>query len=95
MFTYCGFSPRYIIIKKINAVNNWYIYDTARTPNNVTGTVLLADSSNAEATQTYFYIDILSNGFKARTTDGALNASAGQYTWMAFAETPFKYSNAR
>ena len=95
VFTYCGFSPRYIIIKKINAVNNWYIYDTARTPNNVTGTVLLADSSNAEATQTYFYIDILSNGFKARTTDGALNASAGQYTWMAFAETPFKYSNAR
>jgi hypothetical protein len=95
VFTYCGFSPRYIMIKKINGNNNWYIYDTARTPYNATGTVLLADSSNAEATQTYFHIDILSNGFKARTSDGALNASSGQYTWVAFAEQPFKHSNAR
>jgi hypothetical protein len=94
VFNYCGFSPKWIMIKRKNAVNNWYIYDTARTANNPTGTVLLADSSNAEANQTYFLIDILSNGWKARASDGAINTS-GEYIYMAFAETPFKYSNAR
>ena len=94
VFNYCGFSPKWIMIKRKNAVNGWYIYDTARTPNNVTGTVLLANTNAAEATQTYFYIDILSNGWKARATDGAIN-TGGEYIFMAFAETPFKYSNAR
>ena len=94
VFNYCGFSPKWIMIKRKNAVNNWYIYDTARTANNPNGTVLLADSSNAEATQTYFQIDILSNGWKARASDGAINTS-GEYIYLAFAETPFKYSNAR
>jgi len=94
VFNYCGFSPKWIMIKRKNAVNNWYIYDTARTANNPNGTVLLADSSNAEATQTYFQIDILSNGWKARASDGAINTS-GEYIYLAFAETPFKYSNAK
>ena len=94
VFNYCGFSPKWIMIKRKNAVNNWYIYDTARTANNPTGTVLLADTNAAEATQTYFQIDILSNGWKARASDGAIN-TGGEYIYMAFAETPFKYSNAR
>ena len=34
-------------------------------------------------------IDILSNGFKVRSTDGICNHSGGTYIYMAFASNPF------
>lgn len=37
----------------------------------------------------------LSNGFKVRTTNTAMNASGGDYLYMAFAESPFKHATAR
>ena len=39
--------------------------------------------------------DILSNGFKLRSTDSGTNFSGATYIYMAFAENPFKYSSAR
>jgi hypothetical protein len=40
-------------------------------------------------------MDILSNGFKRRDTNTDVNASGGTYVYLAFAEAPFKYANAR
>ena len=40
-------------------------------------------------------IDFVSNGFKLRTTFDNMNASGGTYLYFAFAEAPFKFSNAR
>jgi len=37
----------------------------------------------------------MSNGFKPRLTDVNVNASGGTYIYLAFAEQPFKYANAR
>ena len=37
----------------------------------------------------------LSNGFKVRTSNTAMNASGGDYLYMAFAECPFKYATGR
>jgi len=37
----------------------------------------------------------LSNGFKVRTTNTAMNASGSDYLYMAFAESPFKTATAR
>jgi hypothetical protein len=48
--------------------------------------------SNAEDTQEA--IDFLSNGFKNKA-DGSLNTSGGSYIYMAFCESPFKYSLGR
>ena len=39
-------------------------------------------------------VDILSNGFKPRATNGGLNGYTGTFFYMAFAEAPFKYANA-
>ena len=39
-------------------------------------------------------IDLVSNGVKMRTNDPGTN-SARNYLYMAFAESPFKTSNAR
>ena len=37
----------------------------------------------------------LSNGFKIKNTNTAMNASGGDYFYMAFAESPFKTATAR
>jgi len=40
-------------------------------------------------------VDFLSNGFKISTTSGDVNNDNSVFIFMAFAESPFKYSNAR
>lgn len=92
-FVYCGFKPRWIMIKRIDVAANWVIADTARDIYNSSGTLLYPNLSQIEdvlADQ-----DILSNGFKLRTTNTARNASGGTYIFAAFAESPFNYSRAR
>ena len=39
--------------------------------------------------------DLLSNGFKLRTTGAGRNASGDTFIYAAFAESPFKHANAR
>ena len=92
-FAYTGFRPRYVMIKRTDVANSWVINDAARNPYNVIGEYLSADQSYAGSDFTA--IDFTSNGFKIRTTSNAWNASGGTLIYMAFAENPFKYSNAR
>jgi hypothetical protein len=95
-FVYTGFRPRYIMIKNANvAGNNWWLLDTARSTYNVQDAKLDADTSNAENNTTAVSMDFLSNGFKPRTTNGGANGNGNTMIFMAFAENPFKYANAR
>jgi hypothetical protein len=94
-FIYTGFKPRYLLIKRTDAANNWVIQDTSRSPYNVSQNNLYADTSGAEASYAAELTDILSNGFKQRGTGVSMNASGGTYIYAAFAENPFKYANAR
>ena len=91
-FVALNFRPSFVMTKKTSGTGNWYINDTGRYSFNITGGHLYADLSNAESGSG---IDILSNGFKPRNTDSSQNASGGTYIYMAFAEAPFKYANAR
>jgi hypothetical protein len=96
-FVYTGFRPKFIMRKQITDngdVGNWIIFDTSRDTYNVATRRLLANSSNAEATPGN-NIDVLSNGWKERNSDGYSNASGQSYIYMAFAENPFKNSLAR
>lgn len=93
-FVYCGFRPKYVLKKRTDSTGSWYINDSARDTYNVAGLDLYADLSNAETNESPI-IDFLSNGFKLRTSGGALNASGGTYMYLAFAENPFKNSLAR
>ena len=94
-FVYLGFRPRFIMIKRTDAVSNWTLRDTSRDTSNTSINDLYANSSNAESSAGA-NIDILSNGFKCRDAGGgATNASGGTYIYAAFAENPFKYSLAR
>jgi hypothetical protein len=82
------------MVKRTDSANAWVIYDTARDTTNVEDLVLLANDSGAESSSSNT-MDIISNGFKLRSSEGATNGSGGTYIYMAFAENPFKYANAR
>ena len=91
-FSYTGFKPAFVMIKVTSAVENWTIFDGARKPVNRDDNVasIYASTSGAEYTgASYHNIDILSNGFKVRLTNTAVNSSGASYIYMAFAENPF------
>jgi len=95
-FVYTGFRPAFVLIKYTGSGEGWNMQDTARYPENgPNANVLRADLSNAEANSSASKIDFVSNGFKHRATDWSLNASGYTYIYIAFAEDPFKYGNAR
>ena len=95
-FVYTGFRPAFIMTKRTDTSGNWWeMVDTAREPVNPSDQTLYANVTDAEYTNSVYNKDLLSNGFKMRGTNGGHNASGGTYIYMAFAEQPFKYSNAR
>ena len=91
-FNYTGFKPAWVMIKNTSSGgSNWRIFDNQRLGYNVNNATLYANLSNAEADETS--IDLLSNGFKMRTTTNDLNGSGQTYVYMAFAEAPLVSTN--
>jgi hypothetical protein len=90
-FVFTGFKPSMVIYKKSSGTENWFIHDNKRQGFNPDNELLFPDLSNAEGTVNR--IDLLSNGFKATTSDGGINGSGATYIYMAFAESPFVNSN--
>ena len=94
-FIYTGFRPRWLMTKRTDSSTSgdWNLVDTSRGTYNAVGPYLYANLSNAECNAAIY--DILSNGFKIRETGAGTNASGSTYIYAAFAETAFKFSNAR
>ena len=91
-FVYTGFKPAFVMAKYTSgAGEDWKMMDSKRNPSNVTNKILAANTNVAEATSSY--LDLLSNGFKIRSTTGSLNNSGGSYIYMAFAEAPLVGTN--
>ena len=57
--------------------------------------VLSANFADQEYAHVNYQTDFLSNGFKLRNTTNEWNGSGNTHVYMAFAEQPFKYANAR
>ena len=92
-FVYTSMRPRWILLKRTDSTGNWTILDTAREGYNVDNDPLFPNLADAEGTADL--ADILSNGFKLRSTDASVNASGGTYIYYAISETAFQYSRAR
>ncbi len=90
-FVYTGFKPAWVMRKCSTASEQWHIQDTKRLDfnNDSDSSILIPSNANTEATNTNLNMDILSNGFKCRSSDGAGNGSGRTYVYMAFAEHPF------
>ena len=85
--------PRWIMLKRTDTTSNWTIIDTAREGYNVDNDPLYPNLADAEGITDL--ADILSNGFKLRSTDTSVNANAGTYIYACFAESPFALARAR
>ena len=94
-FVYTGFRPAWIMVKTISIASDWVIDDTTRSPFNESNATLFTNLSNLEYTGGLYGVDILSNGFKPYNAYNQWNASGEPYLYVAFAEQPFKYANAR
>jgi hypothetical protein len=94
-----GFRPAFVMIKEADtSARDWIIQDATRNPFNAANLQLLPNASSAEALTFYSQsaaIDIVSNGFKVRSSTVRVGENGANYIYAAFAEAPFKTANAR
>jgi hypothetical protein len=93
-FVYTGFKPMYVLTKQSSTTGSWTIHDAKRDIDNPLFNELIANGSDAEHTSDAD-MDFTSNGFKIRRASGQFNTNGATVIYLAFAETPFKNSNAR
>ena len=91
-FVYTGFRPAWLMVRSIG-VGHWLMFDATRHPTNVNDLRLFANLTNGD--DSAYALDLLSNGFKLRHTGSDFNTSGQTYIYLAFAETPQKFANAR
>ena len=92
-FVYTGFKPAFVLIKNItDAGELWEMFDNKRIGYNPKNHRLYASTNDAEDTSAE-RLDLLSNGFKIRTTGSHVNESGDTMIYMAFAENPIIGSN--
>jgi len=87
-YIHLGFRASFILLKNTTtATRDWMMYDSKRQGYNGANNYIVANTNGSD--QTGIEIDILSNGFKARSSATGLNASGVKHIYMAFAEAPF------
>ena len=90
-FIYTGFKPAFVMIKVKSGNNNhWFLFDKHRLGYNADGSgneYLKTDTNEAESTNTN-RIDILSNGFKCKTSNDGVNGNGDTYIYWAIADEP-------
>ena len=86
-FAYLGFRPAFILVRASNLTTNWHLYDNKRDPINPADTILRANSSNVDATNSEFAYDFVSNGFKARSSSSEFNGSGNTFIYYAVGQS--------
>ena len=98
-FVYTGFKPAYILMKYTGGSEGWNLFDSANNPTNRANKNLMANTTAALETagtaNTDKNIDILSNGFKMRSTSSEYGGAGGGMIYAAFAEQPLVSSNGK
>lgn len=92
-FVWCGFRPRFLLIKSSSNGGEWTMWDAARGAHNPIVAGIHAEQAAAE--NSFYSVDFLSNGFKIRDYYSTQNGPSYTFIFAAFAEAPFKYANAR
>jgi hypothetical protein len=93
-FVHTGFLPAWIMVKNVDtSTHHWVIYDNKRNTFNVMDKYLYANTSGAENDADR--VDFVSNGFVGRANNYDISQSGVKYIYLAFAEAPFKFANAR
>ena len=90
-FVYTGFKPAFVMAKNTAVTSSWEILDSTRNTFNPTAKSLFPDGTGVEYDYTN-RVDLLSNGFKWRTTSSP-NESGNSIIYMAFAKAPLVGTN--
>jgi hypothetical protein len=101
-FVFCGFTPKFIIIKNMlspGAGFQWFTLDSGRNTINDVNFPLQLDTANAEYISpangtNSAIVRFYSNGFKVLTFNSS-STNSRTLAFFAFAETPFKYALAK
>ena len=99
-YVHLGFRPAFLILRRIDDSKSWILFDNKRSPFNLVDKSLYPNRTDAENGLSNLEVDFLSNGFKLRNSVSTINASGGEFVYMAFAEqsgqTPYDtFPNAR
>jgi len=76
-FVYTGFKPAFMIMKASSTTGNWFIFDNKREGFNHQNDYLKTNLSDAEVANER--VDLLSNGFKFRTSNSGWKGSGITY----------------
>ena len=98
VFVYTGFKPKFLLIKNDDNVEDWYMMDTERSPfntlSNATTDFLSPNNgdneTNASSGANNASVDLLSNGFKIRSTNtsaGELSFGTRSYVYVAIGQS--------
>jgi len=82
-----GFQPNWIMIKRTDVANDWVIFDSVRDGTTDNDKVIWANLDSAEATGgAATNIDLTADGFAfdSGVTGSSINASGGNYVYVAF-----------
>ena len=87
-----GFEPAFVMIKRTDAIGNWFMLDNKRDNTNPNNLFLLANAADNEkdlqTTDALDFVNFLENGFEVLNGGAFCNASGGSYIYMAFAADP-------
>ena len=86
------FKPAYFLSKRINAVDEWFLYDIERLGHNPDSGRLFPNQEWREYVDPQ--LDMVSNGIKIRTSASGINGG-DNYLYLAIAEQPFKHARGR
>jgi hypothetical protein len=89
---WCGFRPRYLMVKRTDTTSDWWVIDAVRGTYNPATYTLYPNGAYVEDSST-FPVDFTANGFKVRTSNATFNG--GTLIFYAIAEAPFKYALGR
>jgi len=85
-FSYTGFRPSWVMVKRTDSTTDWHIIDVKRDPYNVMDSFLFANLSLYESSDAAYNRDLLSDGFKIRASLPYVNASGGSFLFIAMAD---------
>ena len=90
---YCGFRPKWIMIKNADASENWLTKIDGLTGYGLGGTKTRTVKYDNNESSTNCTVNFESIGFRPTTTDGKANGNGVKYLYMAFAEMPVVGTN--
>ena len=79
-----GFEPQFVMIKRTDSSDDWYVFDSARgVVDGGTDAILHWNEDGSESDYNFNAIKFTSTGFTLEGSQGAVNGSGGNYIYIA------------